>query len=265
MIIDFHTHCFPSPLASRAIASISKEGGALPPQHDGTLDSLLCASHAAGVDRVVLLHIATNPKQQENVNNFAIATNQHPDVIAFGSVHPDSPNAFRQLERLKEAGIQGIKLHPDYQNFFVDDKKLAPLYRRIAELGLVTVFHAGCDIGLPDPIHCTPERLASVLPLFDGAPVVAAHFGGYLLWRDVLQHLKNSSVYLDTSYSHTHMPPDWAREIIEAFGAQRILFGSDMPWSSMRGNIDFIRSLSLSQAQLDLIFHQNASRILSLS
>ena len=58
---------------------------------------------------------------------------------------------------------------------------MLPIYEKIASLGLITVFHAGVDIGYPDPVHCTPERLAYILPAFGNASVVAAHMGGYFV------------------------------------------------------------------------------------
>lgn len=108
-------------------------------------------------------------------------------------------------------------------------KKMFPIYKKIAELGFITVFHAGVDIGYPKPVHCTPERLLCVLDLFDDAPVVAAHFGGWLLWDSVLEDLCGTKVYLDTAFSSGKMPPDYAKELIKAHGADKVLLGSDMP------------------------------------
>jgi len=267
MVIDFHTHCFPDKVAEAAMPGLAREAGIYRPRHSGTLASLRETLRAEGADMAVVLPVATNPKQQTRVNDFAIAINDGnamngEGILSFGSVHPESPAAFAELERLREAGIRGVKLHPDYQDFFADEPRLFPLYRHIAALGFVTVFHAGRDIGLPDPIHCTPRRLARVLPLFGEAPVVAAHFGGYLCWRDTLACLAGSGVYLDTSYSAGHMPPPWAKEIIGAFGADKILFGSDTPWCGTAESLAFIRGLGLTREQEDLIFYKNAQRLL---
>ncbi|MEG1243211.1 MAG: amidohydrolase family protein [Oscillospiraceae bacterium] len=169
-----------------------------------------------------------------------------------------------ELYRLKAAGIKGIKFHPDYQNFYIDDEKIFPIYEKAAELGLVTVFHAGVDIGIPDPIHCTPDRLLKVLPVFGGSPVVAAHMGGYLLWKEVLEKLAGSEIYIDTSYSFCRIPPTWATQIIKKHGADKILFGSDMPWSSTKNEMSFIKSLELSDEEKELIFYKNAARLLKI-
>ena len=246
MIIDFHVHAFPDALAAKALPLLSKCSGGVKPNYDATISGLESYLAKNNVDYAVVLNIATNPHQEKKVNDFAISLLEKKNIIPFGSVHSDSPNALSELERLAKAGIRGIKLHPDYQHFFVDDEKMFPIYKKIAELGFITVFHAGVDIGYPNPVHCTPERLLRVLDLFDDAPVVAAHFGGWLLWDSVLEDLCGTKVYLDTAFSSGKMPPDYAKELIKTHGADKVLLGSDMPWSDTLDEVRFVQSLDLS-------------------
>ena len=263
LIIDFHTHAFPDKIAVKAIETLRKNAGFLMPYHDGTVSSLSEYIKKSGADKAVLLNIATNPRQQHSVNNFAIEQNKD-DVISFGSVHPDSPDVFEELQRLKDAGIKGIKLHPDYQLFFTDDKKMVPIYERIAELGFITIFHAGVDVGYFDPVHNTPERMAKALEHFGDAPVVAAHWGGYMQWNDVEKYLVGKNIYLDTAFSYGRMPKDHAKRIISAHGAERILFGSDMPWSGTDNEMRFIDSLDLTDDEKEKVLGGNAKRLLKL-
>ena len=264
MIIDFHVHAFPDALAAKALPLLSKCSGGVKPNYDATISGLESYLAKNNVDYAVVLNIATNPHQEKNVNDFAISLLEKKNIIPFGSVHPDSPNALSELERLAKAGIRGIKLHPDYQHFFVDDEKMFPIYKKIAELGFITVFHAGVDIGYPKPVHCTPERLLRVLDLFDDAPVVAAHFGGWLLWDSVLEDLCGTKVYLDTAFSSGKMPPDYAKELIKAHGADKVLLGSDMPWSDTLDEVRFVQSLDLSAEDEEKILSNNAKRLLNI-
>lgn len=264
MIIDMHTHCFPDKIAERALQTLSHCSGGVTPEHSGSYNSLLENIKADGADKAVVLNIATNPRQQTSVNNFAISLLNVDGIIPFGSVHPDSPDALTELERLKNEGIKGIKFHPDYQDFFVDEERMIPLYEKTAELGLVTVFHAGVDIGYPEPVHCTPERLKNILPVFGGAPVIAAHFGGWLMWNDVERYLVGENVYFDTAYCYSRMPALFAKRIIEEHGADKILFGSDMPWSRTSNEMRFIKSLDLNDESVNKILGANAQRILGL-
>ena len=264
MIIDFHVHAFPDALAAKALPLLSKCSGGVKPNYDATISGLESYLAKNNVDYAVVLNIATNPHQEKKVNDFAISLLEKKNIIPFGSVHPDSPNALSELEQLAKAGIRGIKLHPDYQHFFVDDEKMFPIYKKIAELGFITVFHAGVDIGYPKPVHCTPERLLRVLDLFDDAPVVAAHFGGWLLWDSVLEDLCGTKVYLDTAFSSGKMPPDYAKELIKAHGADKVLLGSDMPWSDTLDEVRFVQSLDLFAEDEEKILSNNAKRLLNI-
>lgn len=264
MIIDFHTHCFPESLAPRAMDVLKRRAGMMFTFTDGTARGLVSALRRGDADTGVVLNIATNPRQEHSVNDFALSLLDVPGLIPFGSVHPDSPNREAELERLAAAGIKGVKFHPDYQDFFVDEERMLPLYRKIASLGLITVFHAGSDIGCPPPYHCTPERLARVLPAFEGTPVIAAHWGGLDCVEDTLKYLCGTEVFLDTSFSFGTIPPCLAQRIIERHGAQRIVMGTDLPWNSVEQILGYIDCLGLSPEESEKITGGNACRLLGL-
>lgn len=264
MLIDFHVHAFPDAVAEIAIPRLSQRSGGVVPAYDGKIASLKSHMLENHVDYAVILNIATNPHQQKKVNDFAISLIGDEKLIPFGSVHPDSADAFSELERLAASGVKGVKLHPDYQGFYVDEARMLPIYRRIADLGLITVFHAGADIGYPKPVHCTPQRLLKVLDTFGEAPVIAAHFGGYMLWEDVIKVLCGTQVYFDTAFTYGKIPPDYAKEIIFSHDPSRILLGSDMPWSTTTDEIRLIRSLQLDDSVSNAILFNNAKRLLSI-
>lgn len=264
MIIDFHTHCFPDKIAGKAMEILRMRSGITKPFHDGTLNGLLALQKRDGVDISVVLNIATNPRQQTSVNDFAISLKDVDEIVPFGSVHHDSPDALSELERLKENGIKGVKLHPDYQGFFADDDKMLPIYEKIGELGLITVFHCGFDIGYPEPVHCPPERLARILPVFNGAPVVAAHFGGLCARPETLEHLCGKDVYLDTAYCYGMLTPRMAKELIDVHGADKILMGSDAPWNSPWQDIELVRCFGLSPEDEKAVLGENARKLLGL-
>ncbi|MBP3697744.1 MAG: amidohydrolase family protein [Clostridia bacterium] len=264
MIIDFHTHCFPDKIASKAMDRLRMRSGIVRPFHNGSVNGLLELQKRDGVDYSVVLNIATNPRQQKSVNDFTISLKEVEGIIPFGSVHHESPEALDELERLKENGIKGVKLHPDYQDFFVDDEKMLPIYEKIGQLGLITVFHCGFDIGYPEPVHCSPERLARVLHAFNGAPVVAAHFGGLCARPETLEHLCGKDVYLDTAYCYGMLTPGKAKELIDIHGADKILMGSDAPWSAPWQEIALVKCFGLSEEDEKAVLGENARKLLGL-
>lgn len=263
MLIDVHTHCFPDHIAGKAIASLSAASGGLEPHTDGTVAGLKRSMEQHGVDVSVVLNIATNPHQQPNVNNFAASINNGVDIIAFGSVFPTSDDAFDELERIKSLGLKGVKLHPDYQHFSVDDPSLKPLYRKISELGLITIFHAGLDYGFPPPYGATPEKMATALGWFD-SPVIAAHWGGIGCGEAVLKHLCGRDVYFDTSFGYGQMPKYFAEQILEKHGVDRMLFGTDTPWHTPAMEQRLLAHLGLSDSERCKIEYENAKRLLAL-
>lgn len=264
MLIDFHTHAFPPKIAGAAIAKLADASGGLCPQTDGTVESLLSEMDKDGVDLSVVQSIATNPHQQAKVNDYAMTMNEHPRIAAFGSVHPDAPDALDELERIKAAGLKGVKLHPEYQGFNVDDIKMKPIYRKISELGLVTLFHAGVDYGFPPPYHCMPDRLLRALAWFD-TPVVAAHWGGLGCGDEVLQKLCGiDNLWFDLAFGHGTMAKSMAQAIVDKQTPDRLLFASDMPWHRPAWELRLIESLDISDADRQKIYHQNAEKLLAL-
>ena len=261
MLIDFHTHCFPDKIAEKAILKLSFASGGLNPYTDGTVSGLKKIMGDNGVDAAVVLSIATNADQQKNVNTFAASINNEKSIFSFGSVFPKSENAIEELENIKALGLKGVKLHPDYQGFSVDDPELKPIYKKISQLGLITVFHAGFDYGFPPPYGGTPEKMLKALSWFD-SPVVAAHWGGINCNQEVLDKLCGTDIYFDTSFGYSMLPKYYVEKIIEKHGTDKILFGTDTPWHTASMEMRLLNSLNLTQSEMDKITHQNAIKLL---
>ncbi|MBQ9757243.1 MAG: amidohydrolase [Clostridia bacterium] len=263
MIIDFHTHAFPQKIAETAIEKLAYVSGGLIPQHKGTLESLGEEMDKDSVNLSVVLGIATNPKQQQNVNDFAAEINSDSKFVAFGSVHPDAPDALCELERIKDLGLRGVKFHPEYQSFFVDDEKMKPIYKKISQLGLITVFHAGHDLGYREPFHCMPENLERALSWFS-SPVVAAHWGGAGCAKLVQKHLCGKDVWFDLSFGYGTMPKSFAQRIVDMHTPDRLLFGSDMPWHRPSWEMRLVESLDISKQDKEKIYYKNAQKLLKI-
>jgi predicted TIM-barrel fold metal-dependent hydrolase len=159
-------------------------------------------------------------------------------------------------------GLKGIKFHPEYQHFFVDDEKMKPLYRKASELGLIITFHAGEDMGYPAPYHATPERLRTAAKWID-SPMICAHWGSANMGEDVLKYLCDIPVYFDTGFGYATMPKCRAQEILDKKGADWILFGSDCPWHSPSWDVRMIETLDISESDKEKIYHLNAEKLLN--
>ena len=162
MIIDFHTHVFPEKIAARAIESlkngmIEQHGYAYDSYSDGTVAGLINSMDMEGIDISVMMPIATKSTQVESINRFA-GSHASERLIAFGTVHPMQDDWEATLESLAAEGRKGIKLHPEFQSFYIDSPESIRILKKCGELGLMVTFHAGEDIGYPPPVHASPEH-----------------------------------------------------------------------------------------------------------
>ena len=263
MIIDFHTHCFTDNVAKSAIPVLEAEGN-VKALHDGTLGGLRACMARCGIDISVIQPVATKPSQVGTINDWA-RQNRSDDLLFFGAVHPDDPDFLGTARQLKEDGFPGVKLHPDYQNFITDEDRMMPLYETLAELGLIVLFHAGVDIGLYNLVHCTPLMIRRVMDTVPDLTIVAAHMGSHALWHDVEELLLGRDLYIDTSYSWYQLGEAGMMRMIQKHGADRVLFGTDSPWTCAEAEAMRIRSLPLPDVDIDAILYRNAQRLLGLS
>ena len=263
MIIDFHTHTFPDSLAARAIAQLS-ERGQVTPATDGTNTGLLASMQRAGVNYSVVMPIATRAKQVKSINDWALEVNRIAGLRAFGTLHPGQPEVEWQAEidRLREGGVLGVKMHPDYQEFYVDDPAIVPLCRALADAGLLLLLHAGIDIGYPEPVHCPPPRLARLLDALPDLRIIAAHMGGYRQWDEVEVYLLGRDLYLDTCYSQEELGDERMTSLMRAHGIKRILFGTDSPWIDQTAAVAGIQTLPLTAEEQHAVLGDNARCLL---
>ena len=259
-IIDFHTHAFPDNVAAKAVPQLAA-GANVEPRLDGTVRSLLASMDKAGIARSVIGSIATRPEQFDSILRWSasIASDR---IVPFASVHPADPAAVERIHQVRAAGLKGIKLHPYYQQFTVDEARMWPLYEAMEREGLILLCHAGFDIGFPQDRIADPVRTRHVIEDFPKLNLVAAHMGAWDDWAEVRRHLLGQPVYMDISYSLNCMDPAAARELILGHGRDRVLFGSDSPWEAQEDVIHALRALKLDSAHEEAILGRNAEALL---
>lgn len=262
---DFHTHAFTDSLAERAISSLCETSNKIP-ETDGTINGLHEIMKKYGINEFLLLPVATKPSQQTTINNWASEVMGN-GLYACGSIHPDAYNAFEEIERIKSLGLYGVKFHSEYQHFCPDEERMFPIYKKIAECGLIAVFHGGWDPFGESDIRCTPERMAHAVGKVPELNFVVAHLGGINVWNDVEKYLagKFDNLWLDISViASMGISENQAERIIKKHGTDKILFGSDCPWDNPKNEIDLINNLSLSNEDKEKIFFKNAHKLFDI-
>ncbi|MCD8083753.1 MAG: amidohydrolase family protein [Clostridiales bacterium] len=282
MIIDFHTHVFPDAIAGRTIKKLAECAGAKP-YTDGTKDGLRASMKRAGVDRSINLPVVTRAGQEPTVNRTAIETNslaEETGLLSFGGIHPDTTNYREILRDLAANGIRGIKIHPVYQGVPIDDIRFLRIIECACEYGLIVETHSGYDIGFPGQSQVLPQRVRRVIDEIHPDRLVLAHTGGWGCWDEVEELLVGQKVYFDLSFSLTAVyrndAPDSLRDgtprlsreqfvrIVRRHGADRILLGSDSPWSDQAETIRAVRESGLTDEEIARILGENAERLLGM-
>jgi hypothetical protein len=218
----------------------------------------------AGIDLSVVCSVATKPETVESTHQWLESIRDR-RILPFATMHPDRLAVIKEVQDLKRRGFKGFKVHPDYQGFFVDERRVYPFYEAAQAERMIILFHAGLDRGLPDPIHSTPERLAKVHRDFPSLRMVVAHMGGEAVFDETERHLLGRDIFMDTSFVLRVMPPHVLERFLKNHPVERILFGSDSPWTDQGEELRSLTGLPyLSGEEKEKIAGRNAAGLLGL-
>ena len=269
MIIDFHTHVFPDKIAERTVSYLA-ERGSLPPYSNGTASGLLEKMKEAGVDISVSLPVLTSPEQFDSVNRYARSLNEafsdtFPRIISFGGIHPRCEGIDEKMKFLSESGFLGVKIHPDYQQTFIDDEGYIEIMESARRYDLIVVTHSGPDAAYMDrEPRCTPTRVLKLLERVPYGKLVLAHYGANKMWDEVYESLAGLDVYFDTSLILPEIDGGVFKKILNKHGSDKILFATDSPWNDIKGDVEILKSFSLPKETEDKILFKNAKELLKI-
>lgn len=273
MIVDVHSHNFPPRIAPRALAALShRTGDSLFPSADGTLENQLDHMELAGVDCAVMCPVATKPSQHAVILRTACAIRDgemggraRRMIVPFASLHPADPDAAAHLEEIAAAGIRGIKVHPYYQEFSLDDPAVWPIFRVAASLGLVVQCHCGYDIGYPGRYDaCGPREIAALLRNVKGLKFIAAHLGGCSGHAShATDELMDLGCWADTAALAQNWSRDEEMRLLRSWPTERLLFGTDFPWVSYQEALRWVRSVR-DERDLERVLGGNARELIGL-
>ncbi len=260
MFIDTHTHVFDPKIAHKVLSQLEEHYSILP-VGNGFAEDLLKHLNDAKLDKAVVLTAATAPAQVIPANNWAIHLDKtYERFIPFGAIHPEFDRMEAELDRLERNGIKGLKFHPDFQSYRMDDPALYDVMEMVEDR-FICLFHVG-DALPPEQNPSCPRKLAALRKAFPKPTIIAAHMGGYLHWNEAIEHLAATDVYVDSSSVTSFVDDALLKKLFNTFGKERILFGSDYPLFDAGTEIDALKKrLALSNGDLETLL-TNASSIL---
>ena len=259
-IIDIHTHVYPDAIAQKATDSIKdfyELGGA---EMNGTVSMLRNRGAEVGITRWVILPVSVTPDRTRHINNFILEQAAlYDDFIGFGTVHAKMENIDDETQYILDKGLRGIKMHPDFQRFDIDDPRLFTVYEAVS--GRIPVI---LHMGDRRYDFSQPARLRHVLDLFPNLDVIAAHFGGYGMYEEAYKQLKDKNCVFDISSSMMFMEDGVPERYINMYGAERMAYGTDYPLWDPVSEVQRFQKLKLTDDQFEQIAHKTAERILNL-
>lgn len=293
-VIDSHLHLITSNMLrrqrerfpttrNRAVESVRIRGKSFE-ERLNELESMTLEDHArtwlqafdeAGVDAGAFIAIGEG---NEELGRFVAL---HPDRFAgWGSLSdPRHPDGWRSVAQFRSSGLSGLKLYPPIQRFLPNDRTFYPIYETAAEQGLPILFHFGITVGaFYDLSYASPLPLSAPVKDFPEVTFIIAHFGAGFLRETLFLAYHTENVCIDTSGTNNwrdYYPGNPSleqvfRDALRAFGAQRILFGTDSTvWGGYRHHIlkeqlEILDRLELNTQDRALILEGNARRILRI-
>lgn len=261
MIIDAHTHVWPDKIAPLALGGNRVPG--LEARGDGTVAGLTDDMARSGVDISCCLAIANEARHVDSVNRFAagLADRTH---IPFGTVHVGL-SVEENLASLQRHGITAVKIHPLFQRFALNDRRLWEIFEAFgSDYAVITHVGEGGD-DFTNSLS-SPAMIRDIAREFPDLRLMACHFGGYKILDDAEEMLAGADVVLETSWppSLSTLRPERVRKLIRKHGAERIVFGSDWPMTSPAEEIRAIEALGLSDDETKLVLGGTLARVLRL-
>ncbi len=262
-VIDSHCHVYPDKIALKAVegtGNFYKLGN----EFDGKVSTLICEGGKAGVDHFVVQSVATSPKQVQSINKFISETvlESNGKMTGLGTLHPDSSDILEDIQHIRELGLKGVKLHPDIQQFKIDDFRCLKIYELCEKFSLPILMHTG-DHRFD---YSNPNRMLPIMKIYENLTVVGAHLGGWSVWDDAVENLSQlKNFYVDTSSSFKFMPRERARKIIDSYGVSKVLFATDYPMWNINDEISYFLSLGFTNEECEKIFSKNAQNVFNIT
>ncbi len=260
-IIDAHAHIYPDKIAEKATRAIGDFYG-LNMELTGTPERLAEEGKAAGISRFVVHSCATKAHQVRSINEFIKEeTALHPEFIGYMTLHQDMTEneMAEEVEWCIKNGFHGVKLHPDFQRFYIDGEDAQKIYRAVGDK-LPILLHTGDD----RYEYSRPQRLAAMAKKFKNVRFIGAHFGGYRCWDSAEVYKGLENVYFDTCSSLAFIGPDYAKRLIDMLGAEKFFFGTDFPMWEAEKEIERFMQIPLTEREREMIFAENLERFLHL-
>jgi predicted TIM-barrel fold metal-dependent hydrolase len=253
-IIDVHTHLGPWPRFY------------LP---DVSLQGILKIMDSTGVDKIISAHHAFLAHYFEHGIEESLRAYEESNgrVLSYAVYNPNHPDeTMRFVEKcLDEKAFVGIKIHPSFHQCYADDERYRIVWE-YADKKKVPILTHSWDYSFENPVQkfSFPSLFEKFLSEFPSVSLILGHAGGRYNGHLSAVELarKHKNVYLDLAGdSYSFGLVEW---LVEKAGADRVLYGSDLPWMDPRTHLGRVIGARITDEDKMKILGINASRLFKL-
>jgi predicted TIM-barrel fold metal-dependent hydrolase len=220
----------------------------------GNLPNLEESMKKTGIERSIILAL----EPYVSTDSVLSVCRKNNNLIPFCSVHPKDKDKKEKLSRYVGGGCKGLKVHPVIQEVSPDDPATFELIEEAKIYNIPILFHVGWgSLGRGD--FGFPERYQKLLNSFSKVTLIFAHIGFYEPFT-MLEMIENHpNVYCDTSWQ----PAGVIKKAIDKLGEERLIYGSDWPFSLQKTSLNIILKVTKGNPELrDKILYKNAERLI---
>ncbi len=281
MIIDCHTHIWEAPghVSAEFIAEANSRSRGKPLDIHTPPERHLPAMR--NVDKAIVFGIRAFHTGLTSPNEY-IADYVRTDpgkLIGFAAVDPAHDNVQEILERaIDDLKLRGVKLGPIYQNIHPLDERMLPVYEFCERRNLPILIHQGTTFPRKAPLKFSlPILLEDVALRYPALKMVIAHMGHPWIEDTIVLIRKQPNFYADISALH-YRPWQFYNALILAkeYGVMdKLLFGSDFPFTTPEASIDALRTFyalvagtklaALAAEQIENLIHSPTLQLLELT
>lgn len=260
-VIDMHTHIFPEKIAAKAtVATAEYFDLPEPPNHYGSVAELVEVLGQAGIDYAMVFSAATTAHQVEHINRYILSEAEtHPQFIPCGTLHAAYENYKEELAWMRSCGMYGVKLHPEFQHFVLDDERLFPMFEEMEKNDMFLIAH----MGDPRVNVSGPARMLPIAETFPRLRCIAAHLGNWGDWdvEKIRPLTKLPNVYTDISSSFSYVQDRGPLyKILAEYDPKHVFFGSDYPIWCPKKELKKALELGLEPSFLEDILFNNFAK-----
>jgi len=280
MIIDIHTHAFPSAVRQGRRHFFQDEPAfellyASPKAQLAGVSETIAMMDAQGVDKSVVFGFPWRSADTFRRNNDYImeAVARYPDrLLGFCCLDPMHREAPAEVERCLKAGMSGVGELAFYASGVEDVclECLDPIMSLAESFNRPVMLHTNEPVGhvYPGKSPNTLAQISALVRRFSRNRIILAHWGGgiffyALLKKQMREELAN--VWFDTAASPYLYRTDVYRLALELAGTDKILLGTDYPLLEPRRYFKEMDQAGLTAEQRKAVCGDNAARLLGLS